>query len=249
VQEIEHEADIGVGVPVHPDAIDRLRAAAPSAGDTDSDGSLDDFDTCVEATNATQVDADADALGDGTCDALVALCPPAPLPGCHEAGAGKSALALKNSTVAGKDKLTWKWDKGDTVLAEFADPTSTAMMYTLCLYDGSVQPQPLQTATVPSLRFCGKRPCWKPIGTKGYKLTDKAGYPDGMTGMSVQAGVGKAKLQVKGGGLALDVPDLPLTLPVTVQLIAHTGISQACWSAEYTVAQENLADVFKAEGP
>ena len=67
--------------------------------------------------------------------------------------------------------------------------------------------------------------------------------------MLLQAGTGKAKVQVQGGGLALDLPDLPLTLPVTVQLIVHTGMSQACWTAEYVTAKTNLADKFNAKGP
>jgi len=57
---------------------------------------------------------------------------------------------------------------------------------------------------------------------------------------------GKAKISIKGRGINLLPPTLPLTLPVTVQVKdTQTGI---CWDAVFTTADENDGDGFKAKG-
>ena len=57
---------------------------------------------------------------------------------------------------------------------------------------------------------------------------------------------GKAKVQVKGGGVPLPMPDLPIVnLPLTVQL--HNGRGK-CWQAVYTTPTRNDELRFSAKG-
>ena len=57
---------------------------------------------------------------------------------------------------------------------------------------------------------------------------------------------GKAKLVVKGKGVALGLPDFPLTLPVTVQLL--NTATAACWESVHLTADVNDATQFKSKG-
>ena len=113
----------------------------------------------------------------GVCDeatnqCLAAGCEATPLAGCRQAN--KSILVIKDNTDNNKDKLVYKWLKGQlpSIQADYADPT-TAADYTLCIYTGAT-PSLVASAEVPPAQLCAGVPCWKPIGTKGYKYKDKA---------------------------------------------------------------------------
>ena len=85
---------------------------------------------------ACQPAADPCPLGcDEGTDQCVSACPPMPQSGCKTAG--KSILIVKNNGDDDKDKLLWKWLKGQpTMLADFGDPQTSAD-YVLCLYGGA----------------------------------------------------------------------------------------------------------------
>ncbi len=88
--------------------------------------------------------------------------------------------------------------------------------------------------------------CWRALGTKGFKYKDETQTPDGLDSILLRAGAeGKAKVMVKGRGSNLELPALPLTLPVTVQLRAENG---ECWGATYFLeGAKNTPDQFKAK--
>jgi hypothetical protein len=72
-----------------------------------------------------------------------------------------------------KDKLLWKWTKGQpTSQTDLSDPTATAD-YTLCLYDANGI---VTSATVPA-----DATKWSPISDKGYKYKDPGAAEDGIT--------------------------------------------------------------------
>jgi cysteine-rich repeat protein len=92
---------------------------------------------CPDEGNACTQDA---CDGTGTCahDAV-------PATGCRTAQ--KSLLLLKDNDDDAKDKLLWKWVKGQpTSQTELSDPTATAD-YTLCVYDANGI---VTSATVPA---------------------------------------------------------------------------------------------------
>jgi cysteine-rich repeat protein len=156
--------------------------------------------------------------------------------------AQKGVLVYKDNTNDTKDKLTWKWIKGQaTTFAELGLPTGTTA-YTLCLYAGTAA---LGDATVP-----GNATKWTVIGAdKGYKYKDPAAAEDGISKVILKAGAqNKTKVLVKGkGGDLPDLPAMPFTLPVTAQLV--NSDNQVCFTSTFTTAQDNGGGQFKAKSP
>jgi len=91
---------------------------------------------------------------------------------------------------------------------------------------------------------CAAKACWKAAGHSGFKYKDKDLTPDGIQQVVLKAGVsGKAKIQVKGTGINLPIPTLPLTQPVRVQVRNSDGI---CWEAGFDApALKNTSAQFK----
>lgn len=174
-------------------------------------------------------------------------CDPAPRAGCRLPSApGASSITLKKLVPDTKESLAWKWNKGTTTtFAELGDPRTEAS-YAFCLYDGTGAL--VLDASAPPGGTCGTKPCWKQLGStsapKGFQYADRDLTPDGLSKVKVQAGVTpKAKAQVSGKGATLDLPALPLTLPLTAQLQA----SSLCFEVRYATAQSNGPTVFKAK--
>ena len=185
--------------------------------------------------------------GDG-CSASceLELCGPTPTGTCHAATPfGGASLQVKNQAEDRKDQLKFGWKGEATTLAEFGNPVSTAS-YVICVYDGSGNPQPLLSQAAPAGGVCNEKPCWQAKPT-GYQYGDKLLTPDGLKKVQLKEGLidGKPKVQVQGAGIFLDVPALPLTLPVTVQ-VKNTQNSE-CWEAVYGTATKNDPAQFKAK--
>lgn len=220
---------------------------ALSAADVDDDGVPDDLDNCPTAPNPLQEDVDADGTGDA-CDLASHGCELAPLTGCTAPVQDlKSLLILKDKFPDKGDVLAWKWNKGDaTAVAAFGDPLATSNVR-LCVYDGPSQT--LVTGTIaPAGGTCGKKPCWKSTGTKGFGYNNKLRTPSGLQVVKLKAGdPGKASALAKGKGDLLAIPALPLTGPVLVQLSIDGG---GCFEAEFQPAGflKNEAGQFKAKG-
>ena len=91
--------------------------------------------------------------------------------------------------------------------------------------------------------------CWSGIAG-GYKYKDKFGTSDGVTLAKLKSGTaGKARALVKAKGANLALPSLPLTFPLTVQLIANDNRSDTCWQTRFTVPIVNEPNVLKTKGP
>lgn len=169
------------------------------------------------------------------------LCGATPAPACRTAL--KSLLVIKNKEEDTKDRLIWKWRKGQaTSQAELGNPTA-ATDYSLCLYAGVGSPL-VFAATVP-----GGTVGWVAISSKGYSYLDRLGAVEGVRRIILKGSdEAKAKLLVKGGGAELaDPPPGSLVAPVTAQLINdETGV---CWESTYQVAHiiRNTPDRFKAK--
>ncbi len=155
---------------------------------------------------------------------------------------GKASIALTDNADDTKDKLAWSWVKAAaTAKVEFGDPTTTTA-YDLCIYDAT--PTLVLTASIPPDGVCGLKPCWKE-GRHGFSYANKLLTPDGVQQLALTEGLdGKAKITAKGKGVNLDMPPLPLTPPVRVQLKSTAG---ACWEAVYSVPSKNDPMQFKAK--
>lgn len=144
----------------------------------------------------------------------------------------KSKLNLRNGIRPERQKLVWKWFRGEaTPVAAFGDPTTTES-YAVCMYDGA--DQIVYQSVVPAGATCrGGNPCWKQIGDRGFAFRDGQARWDGLTKIRLVRGEeGQARIILKGSGANLDLADLPLGLPTDVQLQASHG---ECWEAFFNV--------------
>ena len=206
------------------------------AGTPCTGGTCNGTDTCVPGATTTTTSVSSTSTTFSTTSTTLPPCGPTPMSGCQGAEAQKASLALGNG------KLSWKWTSSAAVATtDFGDP-STTTNYLLCIYDASGEKL---GAEAPAGPCGGTKPCWKVLGTVGFKYANTAG-PDGLTKVLLKAGsVGKGKLGVNGSGPNLHLPALLLTLPVTVQL--QQDASSVCWEATYGTATTNTASAFKAK--
>jgi uncharacterized delta-60 repeat protein len=178
---------------------------------------------------------DGNLLADDCCS------PSCERPSCR--AAGKSFVLITGDGTGPKDKLIWKWLKGDaTSVTELGDPTSTTN-YTLCLYAGA---DPPRTVAIPA-----QSTKWTPIGTSGFRYVDPTASSDGVSKAMLKSGAaGKAKALVKAKGSTLPDGILPIAgLPLVVQLInSDTG---ACFVTTIDTADvtKNTSSQFKAKSP
>ena len=178
-------------------------------------------------------------------------CGTGPLSGCRQSAvANKSLLFLKKKGGL-RDKLVFKWIKGEsTDLADFGDPLVDTT-YSLCIYDQNAGVSSLiLEAIVPPGGTCSGRPCWKNIN-RGFKYRDRFVVADGIKVMKLKSGTtGRAKLIVRGKGPDLGIPALPLGQDQTVIVQIKNNINAGeCWEARFTdPARINDAEKFKDKG-
>jgi hypothetical protein len=198
---------------------------------------------------------DTTACDDGTlcttnnqCLAGVCVGNAAPLSGCKApTAARKAALSLKNQIRNKKDQVQWKWGKGAaTTTAEVGAP-DVGTSYELCVYDAA--PSLIFKASMPAGGTCAGKACWK-VTAKKADYKDKAATPAGIRQLAVKPAPtnGKAKAQVKGQGVLLTMPTLPIApsaLPLTAQLRNSDG---TCWTATFTTVKANTALQVKGQG-
>jgi hypothetical protein len=149
------------------------------------------------------------------------LCRSVPAAGCRTAK--KSTLFLRDDHRG--DQLRWRFGSGEaTSAAELGSPSSTTD-YGFCLY----------VALPATLRLAAEIPAsatkWRAF-KKGQRYEDPAGSEDGIERLTLRTSKRqRSRVLVNGGGSNLQVPNLPLQLPIKVQVTnSETGV---CWEAEY----------------
>jgi hypothetical protein len=174
-------------------------------------------------------------------------CDATPRTGCRQPTKEKKGrLVLKDKAPDDRDRLVWKWPRGEaTDRADFGDPLTTTD-YALCVYDGAADPQPRLESRAPAGGDCPGRPCWVELTPERLEYKDRDVDPDGMQLIRLRTGIeGKTLLLAKGEGGNLEMPTLPLTAPVRAQLQAANG---ECWEAVYSqFITKNEPDIFKAK--
>lgn len=166
--------------------------------------------------------------------------------GCRQAL--KSKLKYRDNANDAKDKINWKWGKGDATTAmEFGNPTASAN-YRLCVFG--------ETSGTPSLLFEAEVPAssmlWSAVGSTGFKYNDTAASQDGISKMLVRSGgVGKSKIILKGKGAGLSDPALPLPLGTTgLRAQLTNDSSNVCWESEFPIGTVTAdAESIKAKNP
>jgi cysteine-rich repeat protein len=228
-----------------------------ASNDCPADETAPDGITCDDGNACTPDETCTDGLcGGGTeivCDACETCdesggCVAAPQTGCFiPTEPERAQLQIKNDALALKDQVSWKWTKGEaTPVGAFGDPFNTED-YALCIFDESTStPSVLFRALADAGGVCDGKPCWKTLGTppahKGYKFQDKELTPDGFDQLQLKAGIaGKASITAKLKGVNLSsrplgIPNLPVSLPLRVQLQSSNG---QCWESTHSRALRN----------
>ncbi len=248
-------------------------------GEDCDDGNTANGDCCdascqFEVNGASCSDANV-CNGAETCNGAAACLPGAPLDcddsmactqdtchpvtGCSSTSgpatvcmlAGKRSISLGDRSPDAKDKLSWKWVKGEeTLYTDFGNPQSTDS-YTLCIYD--------EAAGVPALKAeltVPNGPNWTTNGTKVWSYKDSSAINAGVRSVKLVAGAAnKAKviLKAKGDQLGAELPG-PVGAnyfnqdgDVTIQLINSLDF---CWTTDFaTPALTNETDSFKDKFP
>jgi hypothetical protein len=178
------------------------------------------------------------------------LCGGAPLGGCKGALSGKSKFQIKLKVDPSKNQLKLKYNKGAaSVLTEFGDPVGGSPQYSLCVWDGSVSPQPLLELQIGPGGICNGKPCWKTKTGLSHQYKNKGGNGDGVEQVKIKAdgAPDKTQIQVKAKGLSFTPPALPLTTTVTAQFIVDDG-GISCWEVPMSTTIKNDVVQFKAKG-
>lgn len=169
------------------------------------------------------------------------LCGDTPAAGCRTSS--KATMVITDKAVDSKDKVVWKWIKGEsTTTADFANPVATAV-YSLCVYAGTTNALIGNSVVPPSASK------WNPISTKGFRYIDSTASEGGIQKIIVKASIiDKAKAVVKGKGVGLPDYEPPLDLPVIVQMVnSDSGI---CWETTFSTPshiKRNQPGKFKAK--
>lgn len=181
-------------------------------------------------------------------------CPASPSGSCVT-GFAKPSLLVSDRTV-GKEKLTIHWKKGPAILASaFGDPTVfPGTNYAACVYDDA--DALVGTYSVPrAADACDKKECWRSLGPKGFRYTDKDRIVDGVRVLRLQAGSdGATKISwIAGNNVNKGHASLPTGVAValagstqaTVQLIRSDAAD--CISATLTNVAKNDGVEFNAK--
>lgn len=156
----------------------------------------------------------------------------------------RAPLAITGGAAAPKKSFTWKWQAAaPDPQPGFGDPT-TADRYALCFYEEGTTTFPLVASlALPPGTDCASGTCWRPT-SKGFVHVGKS--PTRRVSASISAGPTRPpRLMVKGSGTELDVPRLPVGLPLRVQL---QGPGDRCWEARYGASNVPIDDAFRMRG-
>ncbi len=228
-------------------------AYSASAGDLDFDGRSDLLINEMTGNGLQPGTTDvgnlivlgAELLGAGP------PCAPAPRAGCEHMTPIRSRLDLHLGVEPSANRLAWHWlahSGGD--LADFRNPPASFANYALCVYDGAGGTQPVVAAPLLAGFDCPGAKCWESSGPSAFRYRRADRRPGGVERARLatdQSGAAVLSLRAKGADLIL--PDAPLVLPATVQLVISTGASVECWQADYQTASRNEAGRFVARTP
>ena len=167
-------------------------------------------------------------------------CAATPVTACNEAP--KAHLKIRNTGVASKNQLRWKWFKGTVNAGDFDDPTASTS-YAVCVYkDGAL------VAAVDIEPGSN----WAPISAGFEYKHPTATNADGLFKAIVKEGSGRAKILIKAKGVNLTVPAPPLdsTTNVVMQMVKGGDSGTECWESTFTAPYiKDEASVFKDKTP
>ena len=142
----------------------------------------------------------------------------------------------RTSWTAGPPGLpTWKWTKGPARY-NFGNP-NLGTSYSLCVFGDQV---------LASENVIPSGAGWSGNGISWKLKRDASTTPGGINGLTLRAGgPGKSQIKLKGHGPLVSPASIPLTTPVTAQLVSANGL---CFGATYAAPTANANGRFNANG-
>jgi len=162
--------------------------------------------------------------GGGSCAGDAELEPSCLIP---DAATGGGRLTLRRKGTAA-DRLTWSWGKGAAIaLGDLGSPMTTDD-YALCVFaDDGVTSRVLVSAMAPA------GAAWTATA-KVLKYSQKSLAPDGLRQIQFKSGdTGKARIKVKGQGLALGLSTLGFGPAATLSAELRNIATGACYGGVY----------------
>ena len=182
-------------------------------------------------------------------------CSPAPRSGC--VAAGRASLSI-NERNPGKERVkgTLQTLAAVTTASDFGNPVSGSTRYDVCIYNQAgalVGEMTIDRAG----QTCGTRPCWKTVGTVGYRYTDKTAAADGMKSIVAKSGVfGKGSLKVKGANRSTaGQTSLPTGIAAALQTSNAQSTLQVvtddagCFEGVFSTVKRNTTLEYSASTP
>jgi hypothetical protein len=161
-------------------------------------------------------------------------CPPTPSAGCEPGPKGK-IIVKKHASDNSKDKMIWKWQEGTLPPGDIPSPILQADL-AVCLYD---QDGVLTGSALP------KGALWSASGSGNLQYKDPNGATLGIQKVKIK--FSKPFINVKAKGSALALPALPLSTPVTAQLMNLDN--GKCWESSFPTFTVSDDGKFKAKLP
>ena len=182
-------------------------------------------------------------------------CGPAPRTGCVDAG--RAVLSI-NERTPGQERLKGALKRlASTVgLNDLGHPVSGSTRYDVCIYNQANALVGEMTVDRAG-QTCGTRPCWKVLGSNGYRYADKNLSADGIQMIVAKSGAaGKGSVKLKGANraskgqtslptgiaAALQAPNAGATLQVVTD-------DAGCFESVLTNVTRNSAQQFSARLP
>ncbi len=161
-------------------------------------------------------------------------CPAAPSGGCAPGPKGRLTVK-KHASDSTKDKVIWKWQNGVLQASDIPSPMTQTDL-ALCVYDqnGYVLGNALPKGAL-----------WSANGGGDLQYDDPASQTLSLRKLKIKFSNPFIKAKAKGAGLA--VPALPLTTPVTAQLVNLDN--GKCWESTFTASTVSDGGKFKAQLP
>jgi hypothetical protein len=174
------------------------------------------------------------------CQAGICVGGPAPAIGCKQSLTARRSVLLLKDKATDRDKLLWKWVRGEsTTLGELGNPTLSSA-FALCLYDDSDgTPELVAEKLIPT------GGAWGTV-SGGFKYVDPRGLNNGISKIVLKAGADQsAKITLRGKGNGLGFATLPVAQldAVLVQLVNEN----ACWEGHFTNTSSSPGE-FRAKG-
>jgi hypothetical protein len=151
----------------------------------------------------------------------------------------RGKLVIRESPNPARSRWSWKWKGGTVDANDVGDPTVDAD-YAVCVYDA--------TGVLVGGQVFGGAAEWHTF-SRGVEYKDKLLTRHGFYKIKIRTGTPSlnAYVQAKAKGTGIGNPTLPVTTPITAQLVNLDN--GKCWASQFTSTRQNLSDRVKAVIP